>query len=245
MQRSSVRNPCPCCGRLKTSHCAWSIDGTEEDMILCHAGERWGPPPGLAIGDVIDLDGRSWALTAIGKGFAGRSHVFRPHRPGERLPQQLPAPVRRANAQLLALQPLQTVPLDEQCAALQRDVRLACDPGMESRADHAEVVAELFERCRQLLVSLRRATRIDPTMTTMVEATTQMLRQLRFEHQYLSRAAVDEAYRLAWGVLAPTEHEAELSDWAFWQQQKALPTHPWVIKCGAVGEVFWYPVSDC
>lgn len=243
MQRSGGRNPCPCCGRLKTSHCAWSIDGTEDDMILCHAGERWGPPPGLSIGDVLDIDGRSWALTATGKGFAGRSHVFRPHRPGERQPMQLPAAVRRANAQLLAMQPLNAAPLEDQWAALQRDVRLVFDPARQQRPDRLDRLTAVMERCRHLLAALRRAMRSDPTLTPYAEHATGWLRQLRYEHQHVSRAASDDGYRLAWGDLAPTELEEEESDWAIWQQQKALPTHPWVIECRAAGEEFWYPVA--
>lgn len=245
MQRSSSRNPCPCCGRTKTSHCAWALNGSDDDLVLCHNGERFGPPPGLAIGDVLTIAGRSFALTAVGKGFAGSSHVFRPHQ--ERQPDpgfRLPAAVRRANAALLELHPLAGASLEEQLACLRRDIHRWFDAALAGHVERLDALRGLHERCRHLLPQLRRGLRSDPTLTPFSEELTDLLRQVRHELQFLERCQSDEAYRLAWRDLAPTELQPpEPSDWLYWQRQKAAPSHPWVQECQLAGEAFWYPVG--
>lgn len=243
MQRSSNRNPCPCCGRTKTSHCAWTVNGTEEDIILCHAGERWGPPPGLVIGDVIDIEGRQWALTATDKGFAKTSHVFKPHRNIEFKGFCLSPSIRSGNAKLLAVEPLNGLSPFQIWSRLRHDVRLAFDPDI-CHDDPIGTFEQLFERCKFIVVKLRRGVNSDHTLQPHLEEATSLLRQLRYELQHLQRSATDPSYATAWGKLPPQELIEEDSDWAFWNQQKALSTHPWVIECKAAGETFWFPVEE-
>ncbi len=242
MQRSSNRNPCPCCGRTKTSHCAWTLNGTEEDTILCHAGERWGPPPGLAIGDVIDIEGRQWALTATDKGFAGSSHVFRPHRNNNFKSFRLSPAVRSGNAKLLAVEPLHGLSPFEIWSRLRLDARLAFDPALP-QDDLIGTLEQLFDRCKHLLVKLRRGVKSDHTLQPHVDEATSLLRQLRYELQHLKRCVIDPSYAAAWEDLPPLQLLEEDSDWAYWNHQKAPSTHPWVIECRAAGEPFWFPVE--
>ncbi len=73
--RSSGRNtPCPSCGRTKDGDCRFN-----EEVILCHAGESCGPDQALRIGDVVNIDGGTWALVKTGAGHSGAAHVFKPH----------------------------------------------------------------------------------------------------------------------------------------------------------------------
>lgn len=73
---SGPGRPCPVCGRTADGDCRWG-----QEVILCHQGQRNGPPEGLRVGDTIAIDGRLWALVAVGGGFDGAAAVFRPHRP--------------------------------------------------------------------------------------------------------------------------------------------------------------------
>jgi hypothetical protein len=58
-QRSSLRNPCPVCGRTKDEDCEMRIDG----MVFCHLGSTCSPPPeAQRPGDVVTgADGQQWA----------------------------------------------------------------------------------------------------------------------------------------------------------------------------------------
>jgi len=82
MQVSSKQTPCPCCGRVRTNHCRFNLDGSYP-IVLCHDGVSSGPPPNLQIGETLDFAGIKWALVGKGKGHSGNSHEFRPHRERE------------------------------------------------------------------------------------------------------------------------------------------------------------------
>ena len=64
------------CGRIKDSDCRF-----DDDVIFCHQGSSNGPPSNLDIGDVVNREGRDWALVKTNAGFAGVASVFKPHRP--------------------------------------------------------------------------------------------------------------------------------------------------------------------
>lgn len=242
MQRSSNRNPCPCCGRTKTSHCAWTINGGDEDVVLCHAGERWGPPAGLKIGDLIDISGRPWALTAIDKGFAGSSHVFKPHRGNTDKIYSLPRRIRAANAKLLQAEPLNQKNPHTLWVQLYRDAKVALDP-VTKHQDAVTVFSSLELRCKHLLTQLRRTSRADPTLRPYVDDATSLLRVLRYEHQHALKCLESDSYREALGDCCREELALPQSDAAYWQQQKALPNHPWVVECLMAGQPFWFPVE--
>jgi hypothetical protein len=237
-ERSGPRSPCPCCGRTKTSHCAWHLEGGADDTILCHDGQRFGPPPGLKIGDVTVLDGRAFALVATGRGFAAASHVFKPH--SEQAGGALAIPVRyRASVAEISL----STPSDERVSALLAAIRQAFPcPAIDH--ERIEALRSLMDRAKGLLPQLRRSLRHDPALTPDAEHLEQLMRALRFELEHLERCLSDGAYRLACGALLPSElPEQQQPDWEFWQQQQAPPTHPWAQECQRAGELFWSPVA--
>jgi len=101
LQQSSRRTPCPVCGRDSDGDCRWN-----EEVIFCHRGSSFGPPESLKVGDVINSEGRPWALVRIGSGFDGAAYQFRPHRDhaGRRpqdsgeVPHRKPKPLNRGLA---------------------------------------------------------------------------------------------------------------------------------------------------
>lgn len=76
LQQSSRRSPCPICRRDTDGDCRFGAD-----LILCHQGTRFAPPPNLRPGDVVTVDGAPWALIRTGAGYDGAAFEFRPHRP--------------------------------------------------------------------------------------------------------------------------------------------------------------------
>jgi hypothetical protein len=245
MQRSGPRNPCPCCGRTKTSHCAWVLNGSDEDLILCHEGERWGPPPGLSIGDTIEINHRSFALTAVRGGFAGSAHAFRPHKPKEKHLHQLPRQIRKANEAVLDLAPLNAVSLEDQFDSLHRDIKVAFSP---SKGQDIYCLLNDLEclrfRAVNLLPRLKRAQRSDPTLCPLVEELSCLLSQVQAEVKHLQRCSCNPVYAQAFENISMPTLKDHQSHWAYWQQQKALRTHPWVIESKVAKEQFWYDTDD-
>ena len=242
MQRSSYKNPCPSCGRHKTSHCAWSINGTDEDLILCHLGERWGPSVNT-IGEIITIDGRQWALTATGKGFSGTSHVLRPHKGLSDPTLHLAPRYRKANADFMVLAPIHAKRPEEEWKELRQKIKTAFDSNLRL-PNRAETLNSLMGKCKNTLSKLKRAQRLDPTLAPYTQEATSYLRQINYEYRHCFRYENDERYAAAWGHLAPTELLEPEPDWYYWQRQKALRTHPWVVQCKAAGQKFWHTVEE-
>lgn len=95
---SSKRNPCPLCGRDTDDKCRRS-DGS----IHCYRGERFSPPADLRLGEVLEIEGGRWAVTALAGGFSGAHVVLRPDRGREQFrPVQREARRREA----VVLEPL-------------------------------------------------------------------------------------------------------------------------------------------
>lgn len=235
MQRSSNRNPCPCCGRTKTSHCAWTINGSEDDTILCHLGERWGPPAGLAIGDVIDINGREWALTATDKGFANRSHVFRPHKNNVYTGVKLSRFIRQANSKLLSVEPLHDLRPSVIWQQIEHEAKILLNGSIHAE-DRIGALDSLLQRCKSVVVKLKRGEKADPTLQPYLEKAIYLLRVLRYERLHRYRCATEPAYEAAMGHTTADPLEWPESDWSYWQQQKACKSHPWVLECQAAGE---------
>jgi len=99
MQTSSRRSPCPVCGRTKDADCRWN-----DTTILCHQGSSQGPPAGLKTGEVITVEGRSWALIKRDGGFDGAAAVFKPHKPKRR--RGRPSTKQRPKAPKPAIDPV-------------------------------------------------------------------------------------------------------------------------------------------
>lgn len=73
-QSSSRRQPCPICSRNTDDKCRW-----QQDLIACHQGDRFSPPAGLRVGDVVTVQGSPWAVVKVDAGFSGQAVLFRPH----------------------------------------------------------------------------------------------------------------------------------------------------------------------
>lgn len=77
MKSSGRNNPCPCCSRVKTSHCRW-----DDSRVFCYQGVSHRPPADLKKGDTIILnDQTKYFFAGYDKGFAGSSALFCLHDP--------------------------------------------------------------------------------------------------------------------------------------------------------------------
>lgn len=86
VQRSSRRNPCPCCGRVKDGDCRVTADG----LVLCHRNTDHRP------GAVIrGQDGSFWAFTGVTAD--QRCGVFKPDEPlpAREVARVIPPPASR------------------------------------------------------------------------------------------------------------------------------------------------------
>ena len=72
--RSSKRNPCPICTRDKDDKCAF----IPNEVVHCFNGSSFYPPQHLKLGNTVLANGINWALVAIGGGFSGNHHIFKP-----------------------------------------------------------------------------------------------------------------------------------------------------------------------
>ncbi len=98
--RSSKRNPCPICQRVKDSSCGVRDDGS---LVSCHYGNTHHPPIDLRSGDVVQgIDGMTWAYTGDDKD--GRTAMFTLHKPRDTAPSKI-VPIRRRDGSPLPLQP--------------------------------------------------------------------------------------------------------------------------------------------
>jgi hypothetical protein len=71
---SSRRHPCPVCRRDVDDKCR-----RQPDLLSCYWGDRFHPPAGLKLGQVLDLEGRRWAVVNLSGGAMGNSLILRPH----------------------------------------------------------------------------------------------------------------------------------------------------------------------
>lgn len=71
---SGRHHPCPICQRAIDDKCRWN-----DSAICCHIGDRFAPPAGLQLGDVLTIEGRRWAVCSLSGGFSGAAMVLRPH----------------------------------------------------------------------------------------------------------------------------------------------------------------------
>jgi len=151
-QRSGPRNPCPVCARVKDSDCRWNAE-----VVYCHQGSTIGPPEGLRVGDVIDVQGQPWALVRIGSGFAASAYQFRPHREQVRPPQGRPIPPRKSK-------PINRALVEETLDAIR--AALEVPTFMDSPPDELRHSFQLIENgwvlANQLLRHLKRISHDEP-----------------------------------------------------------------------------------
>jgi len=172
---SSKWNPCPVCGRDSDDKCRRS-----NELLSCYWGERFAPPAGLKLGQVLDIEGRHWAVVNLSGGFAGNSLILRPHvdqhdfKPAQRQQRQLEAAVlapalrevfgkvRAYVHASLAVLELEQATADE----LRRDQQL---------------LAATRRHLQELRAPLVLARREDPSLARMVSAVDHWLRLVSFQ----------------------------------------------------------------
>ena len=172
---SSKRNPCPVCGRDSDDKCRRS-----NELLSCYWGEQFAPPAGLKLGQVLDIEGRRWAVVNLSGGFAGNSLILRPHvdrhdfKPAQRQQRQREAAVlapalrevfakvRRYVHASLAVPELQHATAEELC----RDQQL---------------LATTRRHLQELRVPLVLARREDPSLARMVSAVDHWLRLVSYQ----------------------------------------------------------------
>ena len=189
---SSKRNPCPVCGRDSDDKCRRS-----NEMLSCYWGERFAPPADLKLGQVLDIEGRRWAVVNISGGFAGNSLILRPHvdrhhfKPAQRQQRQREAAalapalrevfgkIRAFVHASLAVLELEQATADELCR-------------------YQQLLAATRRHLQELRAPLVLARREDPSLARMVSAVDHWLRLVSFQ------AADLEAFnRLMLGTPSP------------------------------------------
>ena len=71
---SGKGSPCAFCGRDVDGKCRRS-----DDLLSCYWGERFHPPADLKLGQILEIEGRRWAVVNLSGGFAGNSAILKPH----------------------------------------------------------------------------------------------------------------------------------------------------------------------
>ena len=153
-------------------------------MIFCHQGTTNGPPEGLRIGDVINVEGNPWALVGVDSGFASAAYQFRPQRERELLKVNLKLPPRRSV-------PLNTELVQEAFDAM----RAAMDTPEFTHSDPDELrrsfalIERAWELSNALVMHLNRCHRHEPDperkvrlakqIDIAIQATKQVLYQRR------------------------------------------------------------------
>ena len=179
MQQSSRRTPCPSCGRTRDGDCRWNAGA-----IWCHQGSHNGPDPELRVGDVIDIDGKPWALLSRDAGFAGSAALFRPHRERSDSPRRHIPQRQIVASHLSELESLQH--------ALDRFEANACQvltlPPLEEVLDcvikDAQQLAQMTVKDAERLIDrVTKAKRLDNTL----EPVLQLLKDLKFDLTYQSQ----------------------------------------------------------
>jgi len=193
VQQSSRRTPCPVCNRQKDTDCRWN-----DTAIWCHQGQHHGPDPSLRIGDVIDIDGKPWALISREAGYANAAALFKPHRerrdaPRHHIPRRqivashisergsLQHALDRfeANArQVLALPPLEEM--------------LDCDI-----KDAQQLAQTTVKDAERLIDRVTKAKRLDNTLEPVLQLLKDLQFDLTYQSQHIDKWLASIPYRYA------------------------------------------------
>lgn len=160
------------CGRNTDGDCRF-----DDELILCHVGTRFGPPQGLRVGDVLQIDGRSWALIRTQAGYDGGAHEFRPHSGPPRPP--LPRANKRrqhANARALMADAMASV-----------DAALAVPEFALSTPDELRAAWGLIEsaaaKCHQLKGSIAGLVRLNPSLRDQLGLLNEAIKQIDYQQR--------------------------------------------------------------
>ncbi|WP_216919723.1 hypothetical protein [Synechococcus sp. CCAP 1479/9] len=172
---SGKHRRCPVCGRDTDDKCRRS-----DDLLSCYWGERFTPPAGLKLGQVLDIEGRRWAVVNLSGGFSDNSLILRPHvdrvdfKPAQRLQ-------RRREVAVLA------PALRDVFARVRAYVHatLALPDPHQATAEDVRLGRELLEATRRHLQDLRdplaEARRDDPSLGRLMAAVEQWQRLVDYQ----------------------------------------------------------------
>ncbi len=172
---SSRRYPCSACGRYTDGKCR-----RQADLISCYWGNRFHPPAGLKLGQVLNLEGRRWAVVYLSGGYAGNSLILIPH-----VDRQSFRPAQRQQRQreVAVLAPVLRELFDKVRTYVHAALAVL-------ELEHA--TAEQYRRDQQLLAATRRhlkelleplvlARREDPSLGRLVAAVEHWLRLINYQ----------------------------------------------------------------
>ncbi len=180
LQASGRLSPCPLCGRDTDDKCRRSAD-----LISCFRGERFSPPAGLRVGQVVTLEARRWAVLNLTGGFAGSSVILRPHVDRADF---MPAARRRQKRETAAVAPV----LRDLFARVRCYVRAALALGefhqatAEDLRRDQELLAATIRHLQELRGPLVLARREDPAMARRVAAVDHWLRLVTYQARDLA-----------------------------------------------------------
>ena len=152
-------------------------------MIFCHQGSHQGPDPSLRIGDVIDIDGKQWALVARDSGFAGKAAQLRPHRERRDEPKRhIPRRQARAAGVINDLHRLDHCIADFEAlldeALKIQPLEMMLDQDIKATRDRSEQAMDL---CVHLIARLERICKIDRQYKPVLDQTEEHKRALSFQ----------------------------------------------------------------
>jgi hypothetical protein len=183
---SSKQNPCPICSRTKDGDCRWGAE-----WIACHTGAEAND---LRPGQTIEALGQNWYLSRTNGGHSGASHIYRPHRSGQRQSQHRSKCNTNTLAMVATCRRFYALLRPHVHAGLRLPIWEHCSP-ME-----LGLVANTFTSIQQLIHRLQEARRIDPTLARLLPIARHWLKAMgyqladlqRFQRHYLG---IQEGWR--------------------------------------------------
>jgi hypothetical protein len=181
MNSSSRSNPCPCCGRTKTSHCRW-----DDARIFCYQGVSHQPPANLARGETLTLgDGTTYFFAGYNKGFAGNSALFCLHDPSnDRFTRPVtPQAQRRQTARNLSS--LEELRLQLEQAQIVTSHALAAPHYHSLTPDEIrgwmQVIQDAFKRLIAIKPQVMRLRHLDPNLKEVFKSITGQIKELAYQ----------------------------------------------------------------
>jgi hypothetical protein len=149
-------------------------------LLCCYWGDRFHPPAGLKLGQVLEIEGRRWAVVNLSGGFAGNSLILRPH-----LDRQdfKPAQRRHRQREAAVLAPALREVFGKVRAYLQASLavlELEQATAEDMRRDQQLLAATLLH-LQELRAALQLARREDPSLARLVAAVDYWLRLVTYQ----------------------------------------------------------------
>ena len=170
---SSPRARWSCSGKGKPcALCQRDIDGKcrrSDELLSCYWGQRFHPPADLKLGQILEIEGRRWAVVNLSGGFAGNSAILKPH--VDRLDFK-PNQLRQRQQQSAVLAPALRDLFGRVRAYVHASLavrELEHGTAEEIRRDQ-QVVSDTLRHLRELREPLVLARRDDPSFSRLVAA---------------------------------------------------------------------------